>query len=109
MPPFTPHDLNFGMRAADGSTWATGIGSQWQDVGGNLEKIGIWPKPWGAALGLPVGMPTWMASMPGLTAVALYTANLVGLWDQYGYWNWEYPGTGTADITDWALWLKTKW
>lgn len=109
MPPFTPHDLNFGMRAADGSTWATGIGSQWQDVGGNLEKIGIWPKPWGTALGLPVGMPTWMAAMPGLSAVALYTANLVGLWDQYGYWNWEYPGTGNADITDWALWLKTKW
>jgi len=110
MPPFTPHDLNFGMRAADGSTWATGIGSQWQDVGGNLEKIAIWPKPFYP--GIPTDMATFLTyvGMDIFTPAQLYAfEELLGIWDQYGYWNWQYPGTGTADIASWAGWLVTKW
>jgi branched-chain amino acid transport system substrate-binding protein len=109
MPPFTPHDLNFGLRAADGKTWATGIGSQWQYLGvgpaTNLTKVCIWPKPYAATMGLPTDMATWMAAMPGLSAVTLYTAAALEVWDQYGYWHWQYPGTGTADITAWVGWM----
>jgi len=107
MPPFTTHDLNFGMRAADGSKWATSIGSQWQDDGeGGLDKVCIWPKAWAASLGLPSNMPTWLGYLAGAPdPVVVYTAQLLGAWDQYGWWHWEYPGTGSVDLTAWITWL----
>ena len=113
MPPFTPHDLVFGMKSAAGAIgftpWATSIGSQWQDVGGGtLGKVAVFPKPWAAVLGLPTSMTAWMAGMPW-TPLVLGTAQAVGAWDQYGYWNVQYPGTGLADITAWVTYLKAKY
>ena len=110
MPPFTPHDLNFGMRAADGSTWATGIGSQWQYLGigpaTNLTKLCIWPAPYAALAGYPTDMATWLAYLAGApNAVNVYTAQAMGLWDQYGWWHWGYPGVAAPDITAWVTWL----
>ena len=110
MPPFTPHDLNFGMRAADGSTWATGIGSQWQYLGvgpaTNLTKVCIWPLPYAATAGYPTDMATWLAYLAAAPdAVVVYTAQAMGLWDQYGWWHWAYPGTAAPDITSWVTWL----
>ena len=107
MPPFTPHDLNFGMRAADGSTWATGIGSQWQDDGeGGLEKVCIWPSTYAAGSGMPTDMPTWLGYLAGApNPVTVYTAQAMGLWDQYGWWHFEYPGTVAPDVTAWITWL----
>jgi branched-chain amino acid transport system substrate-binding protein len=106
MPPFTTHDLIFGSRAADGSTWAGGIGSQWQDDGGGLEKVCIWPLAYAVTSGFPPDMPTWLAYLAGAPdAVVVYTAQLMGLWDQYGWWHWTTPGTGAPDITDWVTWM----
>jgi branched-chain amino acid transport system substrate-binding protein len=107
MPPFTPHDLNFGMRAADGSTWAVAIGSQWQDDGeGGLEKVCIWPSTYAAASGFPTDMATWLGYLAGApNPVTVYTAQAMGLWDQYGYWHWQYPGTVAPDITAWVTWM----
>jgi len=112
MPPFTPHDLNFGMRAADGSTWATAIGSQWQYLGvgpaTNLTKVCVWPLPYaaGAPLTFPTNQADWLTYLAGAPdAVYVYTAQLMGLWDQYGWWHWMYPGTGAPDITSWVTWL----
>lgn len=46
----------------------TGIGSQWQNVTGAGKKVGVWPKYLGP------------------------TKN-IALTDQYGCWNFQYPGT----------------
>ena len=111
MPPYTPHDLIYGLRGADQSTWATGIASQWQGVTGNLSKVGVWPKNYIAALGLPAfNMTSWLGYLAGApNPVVIFTAQYVEVWDRYGWWNWEYPGTGSINITGWAFWLKTKY
>ena len=109
MPPFTSHDLVFGMRNATGATWATGIASQWQNVAGNLTKVCVWPKPW--LPGAPTNMGTFLTylGMGAINASTLYTFQLYGLWDQYGWWNWQYPGTGALNTTAWITWLAAKY
>ena len=71
--PFDAHDLIYGPG------YSTGIGSQWQRVGGNATaggvKVGIWPKQ----------------LFPTNTSIGYLTA--AGLVDQYGNWNFQYPGT----------------
>jgi len=111
MPPFTSHDLVYGLRASDGSQWATGMASQWQWNVTGLAKVPIWPKPYIAALGLPnLNMTAWLgylAGAPNPTVVA--TCQGIEVWDKYGWWNWEYPGTGTVNVTGWVDWLKGRW
>jgi branched-chain amino acid transport system substrate-binding protein len=55
---------------AYGPAYQTGVGSQWQEVDGEGVKVGIWPKYLGPA----------------------YDAALT---DNYGNWNFQYPGTAT--------------
>jgi len=109
MPPFTPHDLIFGMRTAAGGKWATSIGSQWQWTGSGLSKVCIWPKPYYP--GIPTDMGTFLTylGLGAFNATTLYTFQAMGLWDQYGWWHWQYPGTGTANISSWIAWIQTKW
>jgi branched-chain amino acid transport system substrate-binding protein len=109
MPPFTSHDLVFGMRNATGAKWATGIGSQWQWNGTGLQKTCIWPKPYYP--GLPTDMGTFMGALGlgAFNATTLYTFQALGLWDQYGWWHWQYPGTGVANVTSWVTWLAGRW
>ena len=57
-----------------GPGYQTGAGSQWQDVDGEGMKVGIWP--------LNLGAP--------------YDAALT---DQYGNWNFAYPGTTKYILT----------
>jgi branched-chain amino acid transport system substrate-binding protein len=100
MLPHTSHDLVYGTE------WVTPLGSQWQDVGGELVKVGVWPKPYAAGLGMPTDQATWLAYLGGSPdAATVYTAQALGLWDQYGWWHFEYPGTGTVDLADWITWL----
>ena len=104
MAPHTTHDLIYGTE------WATGIGSQWQDPGsGTLTKVCIWPKPYAA--GAPYNFPTtqadWLAYLAGTPdAGKVDTAQAMGLWDKYGWWHWQYPGTGSLDLTNWINWLS---
>ena len=51
----------------------TGIGSQWQNVSGSGKKVGIWP-------------------------MNLGPAKNIALTDQYGLWNFAYPGTKSLYI-----------
>ena len=51
-----------------GPGYQTGLGSQWQEIGGTGHKVGIWP-------------------------VYLGPAKDAALTDQYGNWNFQYPGT----------------
>jgi branched-chain amino acid transport system substrate-binding protein len=59
--PNIAHDLLYGPG------YATGIGSQWQVIGGAGKKVGVWP-----------------FYVPGYDTA---------LTDQYGNWNFAYPGT----------------
>ena len=104
MMPHTSHDLVYG------SEWLTGTCSQWQDVGGgNLEKIGVWPKAY--LPGVPTDLTTFLGALgvDAFTPVELYTFQKLGLWDQYGWWHIEYDGTGTVELTDWITWLASDW
>ena len=106
MLPHTSHDLVFGTE------WVTALASQWQDVEGTLTKVGVWPKPYlaGDPYFLPTSQAVWLGYLAGTPdPVAVYTAQKLGLWDQYGYWHFEYPGTGTVKLTDWWTWLATGW
>ncbi len=70
--PHEPHDLIYGPG------YATGIGSQWQKLSGGTgaaAKVGIWPKQ----------------VAPSSTPIAYLISH--GLIDQYGNWNFQYPGT----------------
>jgi len=69
IPPHNAHDLVYGPA------YATGVGAQWQDG----HKVGIWP------LRLLERLPEiWQEEVSEL------------LFDQYGDWDFAYPGT--ADI-----------
>ena len=106
MLPHTSHDLVYGPE------WVTGTASQWQDVSGNLTKVGVWPKPYlaGAPYNFPTSQAMWLGYLAGAPdAVAVYTAQELGLWDKYGWWHFEYEGTGTVDLTDWWTWLALGW
>jgi branched-chain amino acid transport system substrate-binding protein len=62
--PCIAHDLVYGPG------YVTGVGTQWQDG----KKVGAWPK-----LLAPPGTP-------------IETLMALGLADQYGNWNFQYPG-----------------
>ena len=106
MPPHTSHDLVFGMKNAT-LPWAVALGSQWQWDGSGLSKVCVYPKPYYP--GLPTNMGTWLAIHGALNATTLYTLQYIGMWSQYGYFGWQYPGTGTANISAWAAFLMGKW
>jgi branched-chain amino acid transport system substrate-binding protein len=111
MPPVTVHDLVFGIRNATGATWATGIGSQWQWNGTGLQKVCVFPKPYlfGTLLNI-TDMATWLASVQFIPGATMYKLQWkLGLWDQYGFWHWQYPGTGTVNITAWQTWMVGRW
>jgi branched-chain amino acid transport system substrate-binding protein len=60
------HDLVYGPG------YVTGVGAQWQEIGGAGAKVGIWP--------MQLTEPSkeyWDAALT----------------DQYGNWNFQYPGT----------------
>jgi len=96
MQPHTTHDLVYG------SEWACGIASQWQWNGTALNKVCICPQ---VLQPLPSDMTTWLAVLGSgaINATTLYRLQSFGLWDQYGWWNFEYPGTGSLNLTDWIL------
>jgi branched-chain amino acid transport system substrate-binding protein len=66
--PNIQHDLVYGPGLT------TGIGSQWQNVSGAGKKMGVWPKYVGTT------SPSFKLS------------------DQYGNWNFQYPGTAALYI-----------
>jgi branched-chain amino acid transport system substrate-binding protein len=66
--PHVQHDLIYGPGLV------TGIGSQWQNVSGAGKKMGVWPKYVGPT------SPSFKLS------------------DQYGDWNFQYPGTASLYI-----------
>ena len=103
MLPHTTHDL------VVGDDWATALISQWQDPTntGTLVKTGIWPKAWYP--GLPTNRTAAMAAINGgaFNASTLYGLQLLGIWDIHGWWNFQFPGTGTVNLTDWVTWLVT--
>jgi branched-chain amino acid transport system substrate-binding protein len=101
MPWHTTHDLVFGPD------WVPALASQWQDVEGELTKVPVWPKAYGP---FPADRASWLGYLAGTPdPVNVYTAQALGLWDQYGWWHYEYPGTGTVDLAAWIGWLVTTW
>jgi hypothetical protein len=72
-------------------------------------KKGVWPKAWAGFLGFPyTNLTAWLAYLNGTpSALTVYTAQALLLWDQYGWWNYESPGTGNIELTDWWVWLNT--
>lgn len=98
MPPYTTHDLIFGLRTdpTDPTTgWLTGIAIQWLNIT-TPQQVGIWPKagydlPYGPSLLRPQNWVTW-------NFLCLNWSNAM-----------EYPGTQDATIpaeykTVWAGW-----
>jgi branched-chain amino acid transport system substrate-binding protein len=67
--PHIAHDTVYGPD------YQTGCGSQWQEVSGAGKKVGVWPKQ------------LYPSDTPTATLIA---ASLI---DQYGNWNFQYPGT----------------
>jgi branched-chain amino acid transport system substrate-binding protein len=67
--PHIAHDIVFGPGLV------TGVGSQWQVVDGEGTKVGVWPKQ----------------LFPDGTPIETLIAN--AQIDQYGNWNFQYPGT----------------
>jgi branched-chain amino acid transport system substrate-binding protein len=102
MPPHTTHDLVYG------SQWVHGVASQWQDVDGTLQKVGVWPTVISAAL--PTTLEDWLGAL-GAGLIDAPTAFLMQesfMWDQYGWWSFAFPGAGSLQLTDWVMWLATK-
>jgi branched-chain amino acid transport system substrate-binding protein len=102
MPPHTTHDLVYG------SQWVHGVASQWQDVDGTLQKVGVWPTVISAAL--PTTLEAWLGALGAgaIDAATAFAMQSAGMWDKYGWWSFAYPGAGTLDLTDWIMWLATK-
>ena len=105
MLPHTSHDLVYGTQ------WVTGSCSQWQNVTGTLQKVSVWPKPYAAALGAPsttnITLIKSLIASGAINASTLFKFQTIGLWDQYGWWHFEYPGTGTVNLVDWLTWLAS--
>jgi len=86
VPPHTAHCIIGGVG------WSTGISSQWQEVEpGRWDKVAIWP----AQLFDPDDYETeeeyWAAMMEA------------GWLNQWGNWNFSYPGSGELQIPDWWI------
>ena len=77
-PSLGPHILH---DTVYGPGWQTGIGAQWQDG----HKVGIWP--------MYLDDPSQAYWDTALT-------------DQYGNWNFQYPGTVAADTATVLTWFK---
>jgi branched-chain amino acid transport system substrate-binding protein len=103
MPQHTTHDLVYGPQ------WVTGSASQWQDVGGTLKKVGVWPMVVKSTL--PTTLDGWLAAVNAgaINATTMAALQGAGLWDQYGWWNFKYTGTGSLQIQTWVGWLMSKW
>jgi branched-chain amino acid transport system substrate-binding protein len=103
MAPHTTHDLVYGPA------WVTGTFSQWQNIGGTLTNKGIWPKAWYPGPFANLTTPQFVAGvLPGLNATTLYSLQSAGLWDQYGWWDFEYQGTGTISLSPWIAWMAAN-
>ena len=104
MLPHTTHDL------VVGDSWVFAMCSQWQDPTGsnvpaNFVKTGIWPKAWYA--GIPTNRTAAMAAINGGAIPPASVAGLqqLGIWDIHGWWNFNVPGVGSVNVTDWIDWL----
>jgi len=103
MAPHDTHDLVYGTE------WVTGVAAQWQDDGGTLKKVGIWPMVLSGAL--PQTLPGFLAALnaSAIDAPTLYyLESLALLWDQYGWWNFAYPGTVDPELAGWIGWLISE-
>lgn len=78
-PPHYPHSVIYGPG------WTTGIVVQWQEVSpGEWGLVSIWPTPL-----FPDDPAYWEMMME------------VGWINQWGYWNFAYPGGASLEIPDW--------
>ena len=97
MGPNPSHDLIFGTQ------WSVGIGSQWQWNGTAYQKVCVWPTTdltSGTGLNPVTDIPTFEFVLPGLNATTLYSLQQAGLWDQYGWYNYKYAGTGSLNLSN---------
>jgi branched-chain amino acid transport system substrate-binding protein len=100
MAPHTTHDIVYGPG------WVTGSFSQWQNISGTLTDVGIWPKAWYPGPFANLTTQQFIAGvLPSLNATTLYGLQSLYLWDKWGWWDFEYPGTGTVDIAPWVTWM----
>jgi len=83
---FIAHDTVYGPA------YQTGQGTQWQDVGGTLRKVGWWPTVIPGLEGLAGLSPE---QLPPTYQAALWEAKLL---DQYGNWNFAYDGQVPAQL-----------
>ena len=72
-PPHHPQDIGYGPAIGN-----TAIAAQWQGTAANPMKVAVWP----------------MQHLPPGTPVA--TLKAMGLFDKWGNWNFQFPGT--ADL-----------
>ena len=89
---FCAHDTVYGPGLQ------TGVGTQWQDVTGTLRKVGWWPcilDPLLPSGGNGTNPNAVIAGLPASTQAYLYW---IGVIDNYGYWNFKYPGTSNVTI-----------
>ena len=104
MPAHTTHDLVYGTQ------WVTGTASQWQDDGsGNLVKVGVWPVVFNPLLPTDLMTAIGAINLGAINATTLAGLQAIGIWDHYGWWNFEYPGTDEMDLEDWKTWLDTRY
>jgi hypothetical protein len=107
MPPLTSHDLCYGTPYP-GVAWSTAIASQWQNVSGTLKKVCVWPTTaltYGTGLYTVNDIPTFetYVDLGYVNATTLYgLEHVADLWDQYGWWNFAFNGTGTLNVTAWV-------
>jgi branched-chain amino acid transport system substrate-binding protein len=109
MPYHPSHDLVFASPYDSTHAANTGIASQWQSG----VKVCIWPTRDLTYAGPLAGLynittiQEWegFLNTPGVIPAVINATTLeeiqgAGLWDQYGWWNFAYPGTGHLDLTD---------
>ena len=82
---FLPHDTAYGPGLQ------TGQGVQWQEVGGEWQKVGWWP-----FVGTPVGANK---AAVDLDETEVATLKAAGLLDKYGNWNFAYPGSVPVKVS----------
>jgi hypothetical protein len=85
--PHTAHDTVYG------SEYQTGLGVIWS-AAGNGTKVGWWPV---LTAGYPDGMTQLLGYLAGISNVTVRYGTAKAFWnagllDNYGWWNWAYPG-----------------
>jgi hypothetical protein len=80
-PAHLPHSVVYGPG------WTTGVAVQWQEVSpGEWGMVAVWPTP-------------LFPDDP-----AYYETMMENGWiNQWGYWNFSYPGSGSIQIPDWWI------